>query len=391
MSVYVGIDVHRKRSQVAVVAEDGTVRNKNVVNGSEPFLRLIGDLPAGTPVAFEAAFGWGWRAELLEDYGFEAHLVHPLRCKAIASARLKNDKGLRRDLDAAAARGPAARGAGSPRCRSASSAPWSGTGSAWSASAPGSATGSTRSPSATAMTGLPATGPARAAAGWPSWTCRAAPREIVTDCLAVTDGLAPLTGRLDGELHARAKDGPRVKVLRELPGVGEFTALVMLAEIGDIARSGSARKRRCLQSGPFWADRCLSTVSASEADWWSPAPGRWQGSRVHAAQFILYVADQARARDFYRRVLAAEPVLDVPGMTEFDLGGATLGLMPAADIEALLSGQADPRGRRPAMRALPSPRRCRGRAGPRRGRRRQATRRPAGPVVGRARRLPAGP
>ena len=92
MSVYVGIDVHRKRSQVAVVAEDGQVQlNKNVVNGSEPMLRLIGDLPSGTPVAFEAAFGWGWLARLLEDYGFEAHLVHPLRCKAIASARLKND------------------------------------------------------------------------------------------------------------------------------------------------------------------------------------------------------------------------------------------------------------------------------------------------------------
>jgi Transposase len=92
MSVYVGIDVHRKRSQVAVVTEDGTVQlNKNVVNGSEPMLRLIGDLPSGTPVAFEAAFGWGWLVQLLEDYGFEAHLVHPLRCKAIASARLKND------------------------------------------------------------------------------------------------------------------------------------------------------------------------------------------------------------------------------------------------------------------------------------------------------------
>jgi hypothetical protein len=92
MSVYVGIDVHRKRSQVAVVTEDGTVQlNKNVVNGSEPMLRLIGELPSGTPVAFEAAFGWSWLAELLEDYGFEAHLVHPLRCKAIASARLKND------------------------------------------------------------------------------------------------------------------------------------------------------------------------------------------------------------------------------------------------------------------------------------------------------------
>src|SRR6266566_8907681 len=111
MSVCVGIDVHRKRSQVAVVSEDGTVElNKNVVNGSEPMLRLIGDLPSGTPVASGAAFGWGWLVQLLEDYGFEPHMVHPLRCKAIASARLKNVKGRRRDPGAAAARGPATRG-----------------------------------------------------------------------------------------------------------------------------------------------------------------------------------------------------------------------------------------------------------------------------------------
>ena len=115
MSVYVGIDVHRKRSQVAVVAEDGQVQlNKNVVNGSEPMLRLIGDLPSGTPVAFEAAFGWGWLVRLLEDYGFDAHLVHPLRCKAIASARLKNDKGRRRDPGPAPAGRPAARGVDRP-------------------------------------------------------------------------------------------------------------------------------------------------------------------------------------------------------------------------------------------------------------------------------------
>ena len=115
MSVYVGIDVHRKRSQVAVIAEDGKVQlNRNVVNGSEPMLRLIGGLPAGTPVAFEAAYGWGWLIELLEDYGFDPHMVHPLRCKAIASARLKNDKGRRGDLGAAAARRPAARGVDRP-------------------------------------------------------------------------------------------------------------------------------------------------------------------------------------------------------------------------------------------------------------------------------------
>jgi hypothetical protein len=137
MSVYVGIDVHRKRSQLAVVAEHGTVQlNKNTMNGTEPILRLIGDLPPGTPVAFEAAFGWSWLARLLEDYSFEAHLVHPLRCKAIASARLKNAKGRRRDLGPTAARRPApgsldraAGGAPAPSC--------CGTGPGWSGCVPG--------------------------------------------------------------------------------------------------------------------------------------------------------------------------------------------------------------------------------------------------------------
>jgi transposase len=115
MSVYAGIDVHRKRSQVAVAAEDGRVQlNRNVVNGSQPMLGLLGGLPPGTPVAFEAAFGWGWLAGLLEDYGFEAHLVHPLRCKAIASARGEERQGGCGDLGAAAARRPAARSVDRP-------------------------------------------------------------------------------------------------------------------------------------------------------------------------------------------------------------------------------------------------------------------------------------
>ena len=115
MSVYVGIDVHRKRSQVAVVDEAGRVQaNRNVPNGVETVLGVIGDLPIDTPVAFEAAFGWGWLVRLLEDYGVEAHLVHPLRCKAIASARLKNGTGRRRDPGPAAAGRPAAGGVDRP-------------------------------------------------------------------------------------------------------------------------------------------------------------------------------------------------------------------------------------------------------------------------------------
>jgi transposase len=242
MSVCVGIDVHRKRSQVAVVTGDGTVElNKNVVNGSEPMLRLIGDLPSGTPVAFEAAFGWGWLARLLEDYGFEPHLVHPLRCKAIASARLKNDKVdaailaqlLRADLLPGAWIAPAEVRQLRALLRHRASLVRLGTQQRNRIHAVAADHGYDRSASYW-------TGPGR---GWlAGLDLPAASREIVGDCLAVIDGLAPLTGRIDGELHARARADPRVKVLRTLPGAGEFTALVMLAEIGDISRFGSARK-----------------------------------------------------------------------------------------------------------------------------------------------------
>ena len=242
MSIYVGIDVHRKRSQVAVVTQDGKVQlNKNVVNGSEPFLRLIGELPAGTPVAFEAAFGWSWLAELLEDYGFDAHLVHPLRCKAIASARLKNDKVgaailaqlLRADLLPEAWLAPAKVRQLRALLRHRISLVRLGTQLRNRIHAVAADHGYDRSASYW-------TGPGR---GWlAELDLPPASREIITDCLAVIDALAQLTGRIDGELHARAKADPRVKVLRTLPGVGEFTALVMVAEIGDINRFPSARK-----------------------------------------------------------------------------------------------------------------------------------------------------
>ena len=242
MSVYVGIDVHRKRSQLAVIDASGEVlANRNVPNGVEPILKVIGGLPPGTPAAFEAAFGTGWLVELLEGYGFEPHLVHPSRCKAIASARLKNDKVdaeilaqlLRADLLPEAWIAPPAvrqlrallrhrvqlvrlrtllrnrihavladHGHGRPAgC-------WSGPGREWLASLE-----------------LPA-----------------ASREVVDDDLAMIDALEVPIDRLDTEIRQRARSDPRVRVLTQLPGVGPFTALVILAEVGDVSRFASARK-----------------------------------------------------------------------------------------------------------------------------------------------------
>jgi transposase len=93
MRVYVGMDVHRKRSQVALVDEHGVqLANRNLANDSAELVAVLGRLAPGTPVAFEAAYGWGWLAELLNELSLEPHLVHPSRCKAIAAARLKDDR-----------------------------------------------------------------------------------------------------------------------------------------------------------------------------------------------------------------------------------------------------------------------------------------------------------
>ena len=90
---WIGIDLHRKRSHIAVIDEQGELTlSRRIINDRETFLQLLGDpREAATHVALEATYGWEWLAELLEQEGHELHLSHPLRTKAIAAARVKTD------------------------------------------------------------------------------------------------------------------------------------------------------------------------------------------------------------------------------------------------------------------------------------------------------------
>lgn len=55
---------------------------------------------------------------------------------------------------------------------------------------------------------------------------------------------------------------------------------------------------------------------------------------------ILYVSDQQASTDFYTRLFRREPVLHVPGMTEFELAAnCKLGLMPNHGIAKILGEQ----------------------------------------------------
>jgi transposase len=240
--VYVGMDVHRKRSQVAIVNDDGTERlNRNLKNDRAELMPVLGTLEPGTPVAFEAAYGWGWVTELLEDLELDAHLAHPLACKAIATARLKNDKVdartlaqlLRADLlPEGWIAPPEVRGLRSllrhrstlVRLRASAMARvhavladhglhpevglWTAAGTDW-------------------LDGLGLFGIART---------------VVSDNRAVIAFATAHIAPLEKTLRAEARSDPRVKALQVLPGIGYLTALTVVAEVGDITRFSSARK-----------------------------------------------------------------------------------------------------------------------------------------------------
>lgn len=55
------------------------------------------------------------------------------------------------------------------------------------------------------------------------------------------------------------------------------------------------------------------------------------------SEFILYVESQEKSAEFYAKLFQREPVLNVPGMTEFQLNETTkLGLMPNSGIQKIL-------------------------------------------------------
>ena len=240
MSIYVGMDVHRKRSQVAIVDAAGEQqRNRNLPNDPAKLVPILGALAPGTRSRSRpptAGAGWWscWRS-------WNRIWSTPSRCKQVASARLKNDKVdagtlaqlLRADLLPEAWIAPQAtrdlrallrhraslvrlstackhrvhavladRGIAQDRGR------WTGPGWAW-------------------LAGL---------------ALPPVPREVVDDCCGLLDALATPIARLEREIAGLAKPDPRVQALMTLPGVGRLTAMTLVAEIGDIGRFPTARK-----------------------------------------------------------------------------------------------------------------------------------------------------
>ena len=182
--IYVGIDLHRKRSQIAALDEQGTeLLSRRVANDPDALKAILAELGGELQVALEATYGWEWLADLLEGEGHELHLSHPLRTKAIAAARVKTDAVdartlahlLRTDL-------------------------------------------------------LP--------------EAYVAPRELrdLRDLLRHRVVMTRMRSALKNRVHALlARHDSRVDVLCQLRGIGPYTAMLVIAEVGEIERFRSAR------------------------------------------------------------------------------------------------------------------------------------------------------
>lgn len=92
--LYVGLDQHKKYSYCTAKRKEGEVVFKGRVpstpEGIKDFLENLQGQEVS--VALEAGPSWYWLYDLLEEKATETSLVNPKACKAIASAKLKNDK-----------------------------------------------------------------------------------------------------------------------------------------------------------------------------------------------------------------------------------------------------------------------------------------------------------
>ena len=238
----VGIDLHRKRSQVAVLDEHGSeVLSRRIVNDPETFLEFLESIEGESRIALEATYGWEWLADVLEDAGYELHLAHPLRTNAIASARVKTDAVdartlahlLRTDLLPEAYVSPRElrelrdllrHRVALTRMRSALK----------------QRVGAILAKHGIARPYSNLFGP-----GGMSFLAelelREGPRRRLDSLLSLLAEIDREIDQTSREIDQRAKADPYVEVLCQIRGIGRYIAMLVIAEIGDISRFASAR------------------------------------------------------------------------------------------------------------------------------------------------------
>lgn len=98
MNYYIGMDLHKNTSSFCVKDKDGNLisRDKIITNKDEVtkyvnHMKKLTENGQNLSLVVEPVSQWYFYADLLQNLGVDVHLANPLKVKAIASARIKND------------------------------------------------------------------------------------------------------------------------------------------------------------------------------------------------------------------------------------------------------------------------------------------------------------
>jgi transposase len=90
---YTGIDLHKKTSFITTIDARGKIVTRaNLQNVEEDILAYFANLGEETKIVIESMASWYWLYDLLTAEGFAVSISNPVKTKAIASAKIKNDK-----------------------------------------------------------------------------------------------------------------------------------------------------------------------------------------------------------------------------------------------------------------------------------------------------------
>ena len=297
----VGWDLGKKQSQViAVERTTGEIlREGRISNEKESMREILDGLPRPIRVVYEATGMWQATYEALEGLVEELQMAHPLETKAIAHARIKTDK-----IDAATlahlGRADLVPQAWIPprevrdlrellrhraflvrmqtRLKNKVHDILSKMG--------------TRAPEVTDLFGKVGM------AFLHSLSLREPYQSSITRCVAILETLRKHTKDVTGRINLQAKGDPRVGLITPMRGMGTYTAMLVLAEIGDISRF---RRPDQLVS---YAGLCPSTYQSGEVTRHGRLTKR--GSRwlrwVMVEAALRYAKSPGRLGDKYRRL-----------------------------------------------------------------------------------------
>ena len=89
----IGLDLHKRESQLCILAEDGTVTERRIVTSRERFTAILGNRP-GACILLEASTESEWVAQHLETLGHDVIVADPNYAPMYATRarRVKTDK-----------------------------------------------------------------------------------------------------------------------------------------------------------------------------------------------------------------------------------------------------------------------------------------------------------